>query len=873
MLVRIYVNVNKTKDLPRGLDIVGRKSSNWIDVVTDEEELNTIRGRGFTTETLIEDVNTYHRKMRGQYHNYQKFVDSLTNIALQHPDIVNLDTIGMSYEGREILSVKISDNVNIDEDEPELLFMGLHHAREWPTLEICLFYADTLARAYGVDSTITEILDSREIWIVPCINPDGYVYCHDQGNDWRKNRRPISGGIGIDLNRNYDGTCNGDPWGEWGSITGWATSHDPWDETFCGPYPFSENETQAIRDLVLSHDFIFTVSYHTYGEEILWPWGYTLDLAPDAAILSDMGEMMASKIARQSGDGTYDPHQSAGLYPTTGDGALYLCEIASTVASTVPPRVIPPGVKIINYDSTVNYTICWSQKNPAANPIQYQLDELTNFSILTDDVESLNLYWDFDGFSISSVRSYSSNNSYYSVTQSSYDVVSMTTIWPVPISVGDSLTFWCWYDIKSNKGYAYAEVSTDGREWQILNSLDPFNGSSGGWVRKTYTLEDYVGGSIFIKFRYVTNGNNPGEGFYVDDVYPIAYFDSVSTLSTSIEDTCYNIAHKPSGTYYYRASGYNSRGWGDFSQLKGVEVENPVYTIYGKVGLTDNPADSSGSVVTLEGTSYFDSTDTHGIYQLTDIPSGIYNLVASHEEYSSDTLLDVSIISDTIFNFTLTKVIHDVSIDSIIRPPETVFTDSLYSPTIAVANYGNMEEQFNVICYIDTNIFLSESLSIYAESTEIFLSPEAESIVTLPAWQVPEWSDTLYLFAHADLSTDKNLSNNWKIKMLINQKVGINELIQNAPSSLALPEITPNPSLQIVDVKYALPEASKVKLEIYDITGRTITTLINETQQAGYYKALWYGVDLSGNKVPSGIYFCLLKTNDGTRKTKFIYLR
>jgi len=654
MLVRVYVDAQRVKNLPHGLDVAGCKRGEWIDVVVDEEELNRIRGKGFMTRILLEDVDAYHRKMQGQYHNYQEFVDSLTNIAVQHPEIAKLDTIGISYEGREILCLKISDNVNIDEDEPELLFMGLHHAREWPTLEICLFYADTLARAYGVDSQITEIVDSREIWIVPCVNPDGYVWCHDLGHDWRKNRRYFSeyGTYGVDLNRNYDGACNGDPRGEWGSITGWATSHNPSTSVYCGPYPFSESETQAIRDLILVHNFVFTVSYHTYGEEILWPWGYTYDRAPDASILSQVGNTMASKITCQSGYGTYDGYQSSGLYPTTGDtddwvygynlyvggkntlsytietcnefhppaselnqvvrenfdGALYLCEIADNVAKVMIPRVMPPTIKIIDYDSAGNYTICWSPPNTNSNPNYYQLDELTNLSIVTDDAESINSCWNFNGFDTSSARCHSSNHSYYSATQSTYDVVSMTTYWPIPISLGDSLTFWCWYNIQGNRDYAYVEVSTDCREWKILDS---FSGYS-EWARKAYSLEDYVGGSIFIKFRYVTDGGYLGEGFYVDDIYPVGCFDSILTLSTSIEDTFYTIACKPSGVYYYRVRGYNSRGWGDFSQLEGIVIKNPVYTIYGKVGLSDNPTDSSGSVVTIEGTSYSDSTDTHG---------------------------------------------------------------------------------------------------------------------------------------------------------------------------------------------------------------------------------------------------------------------
>jgi len=109
--------------------------------------------------------------------------------------------------------------------------------------------------------------------------------------------------------------------------------------------------------------------------------------------------------------------------------------------------------------------------------------------------------------------------------------------------------------------------------------------------------------------------------------------------------------------------------------------------------------------------------------------------------------------------------------------------------------------------------------------------------------------------------------------MLINQKVGIEEFTQDVPSSLVISQISPNPSLEKVELKYTLPEDCKVRLEIYDITGRAIAVPVNESQQAGYYKVLWNGVNLSGKNVPSGIYFCLLKAKDITRKTKFVFLR
>lgn len=608
MLIRIH-NYPQA-ELHRGLDIVGAKRGEWIDVAIDEKDLPNFEH--LKTEILIEDLESFYSVRKGEYHYYSEFVDSLETIAANHSDIVILDTLGTTYEGREILVLKISENVALDEDEPELLFIGLHHAREWPSLEICLFYVDTLTRGYGTDPNITQIVDSREIWIVPCMNPDGYVWCHDEGHDWRKNRRYFSefGTYGVDLNRNYDGANNGDPLGEWGSIPG-ATSHGAHTEVYCGPSPFSEAETKAVRDLILAHDFIFGVSYHTYGEMVMWQWGYTSSRTDDSTVLSDIGEEMASRVTTQSGVGTYDAYQSAGLYPTSGDfgdwsygfslytggknllaytveacstfhppasdldqivrenfdGAFYLCEIADSIADLLTPRVMPPELAELDTSYTGSYTVAWSQKNPAASPNYYQLDELSGFSALTDDAESGDTLWIVDHFTINTSRHHSPDHSYYSNLSSGNDVASLTTRWPLLVSTQDSLSFWCWYDIEENWDYAYVEVSLDGRKWDIL---DEFTGSS-GWVKKVYPLDTYTGRSIFLRFRYITDGYIENEGLWVDDIYPVADFNKSTTLDSMIHDTTYTIDWREPGQYWYRVRGHNDpRGWGDWSQLQDI---------------------------------------------------------------------------------------------------------------------------------------------------------------------------------------------------------------------------------------------------------------------------------------------------------------
>jgi hypothetical protein len=621
MLVRIHTDGRDIgAEFPRGLDIAGAKRGRWIDVVVGVDEMNRIDRSGYRTEIISEDIEALMQSQRGFYHDYPDFVDSLEAIAANHPAIAVLDTIGTSWEGRDILMLKISDNVLADEDEPEILFVGLHHAREWPSLEICLFYADTLTRAYGIDSHITEIVDSREIWIVPCENPDGYVYCHDEGHDWRKNRHYFSewGTYGVDLNRNYDGANNGTPEGEWGTIPYSSTTHSPSSSLYCGPSTTSEPETQAIVDLVLSHDFVFAITYHTHGEMVIWPWGHKYDPAPDDDFLDDVGTGMASRIATQYGVGTYDAFQASGLYPASGDmtdwaygfslyclgknllaytvetcasyhpddsyldqivrenfdGALYLCDVADSIADLLTSRVMPPEVAELDTSYLGGYEVSWVQTNPSANPNFYRLLERSGYSVELDDAEDGSDSWEMEGFTLSTSRYNSPGHSYFSDLTSGYGANGITTISPYLVDFEDSLTFWCWYDIETHSSgygwdYAYAEVSTNGRHWDIL---DEYTGSS-DWERRAYPLAAYAGEWVFFRFRYITDGGVEEEGFYVDDIHPVADFATIDTVSSEITDTVYQIDSRPPNQYWYSVSGHNEpRGWGDFGPPEDIVV-------------------------------------------------------------------------------------------------------------------------------------------------------------------------------------------------------------------------------------------------------------------------------------------------------------
>ena len=611
ILVRIQTddtNINNSL----GVEIIAYSTEGYIDVMMPRNNLAELEGIYRDYSVLIWDVDAHSQAVKDAYHSLTEMENMLVSISNTYPNITDLYSIGKSHEGRDIWCLEITDKPGIDEGEPGVFFMGLHHAREWPTVEICLYIADKLTSNYGSDQNITNLVNNRRLWLVTCVNPDGYYYGHDLGHDWRKNRHyfPEYGTYGVDLNRNYGGSSNGIALGMWGST---GMSHNSKSELYCGQGIFSELETQAIRNVFLENDICASISWHTHGELVMWPWGYSLDeITHDDAHMSQIGEEIASRITSQDGTRTYTPTQSCGLYPTAGDttdwaygyshyvqgrptfaytieacnsfhpdadvldqvcaenfeGAIYLLQEAENIKATIP-RVIPPKIDEMTSDDDGEYKISWNEVNSDANPEHFQLDELTNLSLIIDDAEFDSSAWNLEDFSLSASRYHSSSYSYKSHRVDN-KVSSMTSVYPITVTDDLLLSFWCWYNIENNYDMAFVEVSKDGRYYDIL---DKFTGSSGDWTYKSYILDKYAGDSVFIRFRYSTDSNTHGEGFYVDDILPVADFGNINTLSSSIKGSIYEITGNSEGIYYYRVRGYNSEhGWGDFSTLKKINV-------------------------------------------------------------------------------------------------------------------------------------------------------------------------------------------------------------------------------------------------------------------------------------------------------------
>jgi carboxypeptidase T len=314
---------SRTEVAQSGVDVLGVRDG-AMEVVASPAQASALRAQGLSLD-LAGDWRAMLAERGGGvstraaadfpagdegYHTYDEMVAALQAAASEHPDITAVSSLGKSYEGRDIPIIKISDNAATDEDEPEVLFTCNMHAREHLTTEMCLRIVERLTSG-------SDFVASREIYVVPSLNPDGSTYDISGGEyqGWRKNRQPNSNGtVGTDPNRNFAY--------KWGCCDGSSTS--PSAEDYRGPSAASAPEVAALQAFVDSRvvggvqQIKGHIDFHTFSELVLWPFGHTFDTVTEGMTqaeydrFSSIGEEMAASNG-------YTPDQSSGLYITDGD--------------------------------------------------------------------------------------------------------------------------------------------------------------------------------------------------------------------------------------------------------------------------------------------------------------------------------------------------------------------------------------------------------------------------------------------------------------------------------------------------------------------------------------------------------------------------
>jgi carboxypeptidase T len=238
-------------------------------------------------------------------------------------------------------------------------FFGCHHAREWISVEVPYRLAEHLLDHSSSDP-VQQWLQRGEVWVAPMVNPDGHEYTRTEDRLWRKNRRRNpNGSVGVDPNRNYGYM--------WGTLDISTASHVPSDQTYVGPRAFSEPEVRAVRDLVAGQLFAGVLTYHSYSQLILYPWGHTTRPIKDAADLSDVRDLAEEmeRLVKGVHGKTYTAQQASQLYPTAGDTTDWTYGEYDVPSLTVElrPASASEGGFILPADQIGP---CWEENRPAA---------------------------------------------------------------------------------------------------------------------------------------------------------------------------------------------------------------------------------------------------------------------------------------------------------------------------------------------------------------------------------------------------------------------------------------------------------------------------------------------------------------------------
>ena len=294
-----------------------------------QNELEVIRTAGFETEVLIADLKAHFLEQQdsntaqlrddedcfedadspydqyetpvnytygsmGGYLTYAEMLDVLDDMAAQYPNLISTRApIGtQTIEGNDIFWVRLSDNPTMDEDtEPEVLYTALHHAREPNSMAQMIYFLWYMLENYETDPEVQYLVNNVEMYFVPCVNVDGYLWNEQTdpngGGFWRKNRRPNEDGtFGVDLNRNYGY--------EWG-LNDTGSSPNPNSQVYRGTGPFSEPEAIAMKEFCEAHEFQIAHNYHAFGNLLIHPWGYDDSPTPDDALFKSMAVEMTKQ--------------------------------------------------------------------------------------------------------------------------------------------------------------------------------------------------------------------------------------------------------------------------------------------------------------------------------------------------------------------------------------------------------------------------------------------------------------------------------------------------------------------------------------------------------------------------------------------------
>ena len=572
-----------------GFDVTYVSRGHMADVIIgDDNELERLGGTGLqylisqrNIEQFFIDRNRPNRDPMGGYRTLAEITAELEDMNSDFPEIFSEPiSVGETIEGRDILAVKISDNSEEDEDEPEVLFFSLLHPREAITQALLLEVMHMLVDGYGNDERLTRLVDEREIWFIPCFNPDGYAYNEEinpnGGGMWRKNKRENDdGSIGVDLNRN---------WGfEWGRDN-IGSDPDPGSSTYRGTDPFSEPETQAVREFINERNFTITISFHAYGNLCIIPPAYDFVHVPQRGVCMALGEKLTRVnnylpgtgweiIYLTNGDSDdwihgSDEHEQIipftfeigtrqdNFWPPLDRRQPLINENIESVLTAIeycdnPRRAllpIPPDNIGVDQEDDDEVTVFWDIPEDEDNPYE-SFDVMVRtpgepyYDVVSDNDEN----WELFEASRSRFDPHSAPNCFRMEIRSDFSLITTTSEFIAP----ERLEAWMKLDLSLSNNLA-VEVSENGYDWFALPGrdtqdiiVDEYNHGPGlkridtdnEWEEFWWDFGDWEGRQVKLRFRhYHFRSAGRNDKVYIDDIGPLPGVEWEEILAENIEE-------------------------------------------------------------------------------------------------------------------------------------------------------------------------------------------------------------------------------------------------------------------------------------------------------------------------------------------------
>jgi len=867
-----------------GIDVTSiDQSGRSINVLVNETDLNNIKSLGFKSDIVLADADAFARKLRNSgyldhFHNYDQMLQEMQEIVTNHPDLALLEDIGNSYEktigkgGYDIWALKISDNVQLEEDEPEVFYMANMHAREIITPEIIMYFMHYLIDNYGTDPYATYLVNNRQIWLCPTFNPDGHEYVFSGSNPydysdpmwWRKNKRDNNNNgyfdpdsDGVDLNRNF-----GYMWG----YDDYGSSPYPTSNTYRGTGPFSEPESQAIRDFVIKHNFIITLSFHSHSQLWLYPWGYTSTHTPDHNIF----EILADSCVSYNG---YEPETGYGLYPVNGDTDdwLYGDQTTKNKIFAFTPEVgnyaesvggntgfFPDTMfiekQILENQGPMLYLAYAAGEEPIIEhkPLK-ETESLGPYLItavvkppivLTDPVllneANIKLFYNGDGIAPFDSVFMQPTGSLQEYSAEIPGIASVDTIYYY-LTASDQNGRTATLPIGAPMASFAFRIGEDIEPPSIKHTPYPLGSIyATGFPISAFATDNVEISRVQLLYR-VNNGEIDTLAM-IPAMVPDEYQAVIVPVELAIGDyyeyqilACDN--SKNQNTTQLPESGYH-RFYIKNSIFFDFELESSLITVI--TGDWEWGVPASGPFSTHSGSKLW-ATNLAGHYSdlmesiletpeisLVDKDSARLNFWHWYQnEFSDNKFWDGGNIKISIDGSQFEVIEPAGGYDGIIDTYNKFLADeACFGGPLSTGNFWQQE-------VFDLNNYTGHNIKIRFH----FASDRAVNDL---GWYIDDVEIAFEQFT----------------------PVAGRELQYNIPAEFELSQNFPNPFNPVTEIMYSLPNLTRVKLDVFNLMGQHVKTLVNEKQTAGKYKVFWNGKDEQGIEVTSGVYFYRLNIED-----------